>query len=495
MTIAIPKLDLSKRSDYKWWAFLAIAVGTFTTVADNGSIGVALPTIASYFRIDLPTTQWVAIGYTLTVSALLLPMGRLSDIAGRKQVYLAGFALFVAGALLAGTSGSILSLILFKVLMGLGAAMTQGTAMAMVLSAFPDSERGKALGLQLSVVGTGNVVGPAVGGFIIGVFGWRAVFFGDAFLGTMAVLSALVVLDGRRFSQTGGARATFDWPGAALSTAILVTFLLAVTNGQRLGWDSPFIGSAFALLVGLVAAFIWWELRTPSPMLDVRLFRRRLFTLGVSSSFISFIGMSSVRFLMPFYLQAVKGYTPGQVGLIIVPSALMMIIMGPLTGRLSDRYGWRTFTIGGLLMSVAGLFLLSTLKEGSPLAVAMAGMMLQTGGTGTFNAPNNSSVLSTVEKSRYGVMSGFLNLVRNASNVTGVAVATAIVTATMASMGQPPTLAAVSGGGDASLRAFTSGLHVAYLAIACLVLVGVLAQLIREGRAEKTPPAQRTGAG
>jgi MFS family permease len=246
------------------------------------------------------------------------------------------------------------------------------------------------------------------------------------------------------------------------------------------------------VFLSLVALFIWWELRVESPMMELRLFKRRLFSLGVSASFISFLGMSSVRFLMPFYLQAVKGYSPGQVGLIIVPSALCMTVLGPLSGRLSDRYGTRPFNVGGLLLSVSGLFLLSTIRIDSPLALVMAGMVLQSMGTGTFNAPNNSSILSTVEPSRYGALSGFLNLVRNSGNVTSIALVTAIVTASMASMGYEPNLSAVTEeAGQGVITAFTSGLRVACMAMGSLVVVGVAMSWLKGGTRAAAPARAR----
>lgn len=458
---------------------MAIAIGTFTSVADHGSVTVALPSIADHFRIDLPTTQWIVIGYALTISALLLPMGRLSDIVGRKQVYVAGFVVFVIDAALAGSSTSILVLILSKVLQGVGAAMTQGTSIAMLVSAFSANERGRALGLQMSVVGTGGVAGPALGGLLVSALGWRWVFHAEIVLGVLAVVAAMVVLDGRRDAQRdGGSR--FDWLGAALSTAVMVTFLLAMTNGPTVGWRSPQIAGAMLGFVALLTAFVWWELRAPAPMLDVRLFQRKLFSLGVGASFVSYLGMSSVRFLMPFYLQSTLGYSAGQVGLIVVPSALSMGIMGPISGRLSDRYGWRRFNVGGLALSATGLFLLSTLSQESSLGLAMAGMILQSFGLGMFNAPNNSSILSAVERHRYGAIAGFLNLVRNSANVTSIALATAIVTATMASKGYPPSLASVSiGEGPGLLGAFAAGVRIAYLTMGSLALGGIVASFLK----------------
>ena len=488
------KLDLARSGRYKWWVFLAIAIGTFSSVVEHGSVTVALPSIADHFHTDLPTTQWIVIGYALTISALLLPMGRLSDIVGRKRVYVTGLVVFVIGGVLAGSAGSVLVLILSKVLQGVGAAMTQGTSMAMIVETFSSEERGRALGLQMSVVGTGGVAGPAVGGFLVSGLGWEWVFYFNVLLASLAIVAALIVLDGRRASQDGGGPG-FDWPGAAMSTAALVIFLLAMSNGHSAGWGSPLIVLSMLGFLALLGAFVWWELRAPAPMLDVRLFQRKLFSLGVTASFISFLGMSSVRFLMPFYLQSILGYNAGQVGLIIVPSAIAMIVTGPLSGRLSDRYGWRIFNVGGLALGASGLFLMTALDETSPLGLAMAGMILSSCGVGVFNAPNNSSILGAVEPSRYGVVAGFLNLIRNSANVTSIALTTAIVTATMASMGYLPTLAAVSDGGDAGVfEAFTSGMRVAFLTMGSLILVGIVISFMRGGRVPETLSRSLDGA-
>ena len=186
--------------------------------------------------------------------------------------------------------------------------------------------------------------------------------------------------------------------------------------------------------------------------------------------------------MMPLYLQSVLGYGPATVGLIMVPNALAMIIMGPLSGRLSDRYGWRKLNVGGLCLSATGILLLSRITETSPLGLVMAGMILQSSGLGMFNSPNTSSILSVVDQSKYGVVSALTQLIRNSATVTSIAVATAIVTATMASMGHPPSLQAVSEGASADVfRAFTSGLRTAYLVMGSLLLVGVVISFLKGG--------------
>ena len=415
-------------------------------------------------------------------------MGRLADIAGRKRIYLIGFVIFVGAACVAGLAPDMTSLIIIRIVQGAGAAMTQGTSMAMIVASFPPGERGKALGLQMSMVGAGGVAGPAIGGFIVEALGWQWVFFGTALMATLAIVSAVLLIDSTRVGQTRGTRVRYDWIGAALSTGALIVFLNGMTWAPTIGYGHPLVVAAFIGSATLLVAFVAQELRSSSPMMDIRLFRRRLFALGVLASYLNFLGMQSVRFLMPFYLQAVLGLSPGQVGLIIVPGAVGMIITGPLSGRLSDRFGWRWFTMGGLLVSATGLVILSTLQPNTPFWIAMAGMIMQSTGIGLFNAPNNSSILSAVEPSKFGVISGFLNLVRNSGNLCSIAIATAIVTATMGSLGYEPSLAGVtSEGSEGLLAAFTSGLRVAYSIMAAVVLVGVVASAFKGRTYESLP--------
>ena len=485
-------MNLSQRENYKWWVFAAVALGTLTSVINNGSVIVAVPTIAQHFGTDLSTVQWVVIAEGLTVSALLLPMGRLSDIVGRKQVYVAGLIIFMVAAALAGMSPNIAALIVFKGMQGIGAAMTQGTGLAMVTSVFPASERGKGIGTHASVVGTGGVIGPVAGGFLVVALGWRWVFFINIWMGLLTMIAVLIIIDSRAFRADTRVR-TYDLLGAVLSSAALLTFLLAVTNGARTGWLSPTIVTAGIMFVILAAVFIWWQGRSPSPMLDLGLFKNRVFALGVATGFISFLGVTSVRFLLPFFLQAALGYSPGQVGLVMVPNAISRIIMGPLSGLLSDRYGYRMFNVAGLLLAASGLFVFSTVNESSSLAVILIGVVLQSSGSGMFQSPNNSSIFGAADPSKHGIVAALVNLTRNSANVTGVAVATAIVTAVMASQGFDANIDEVieSGKETGMLSAFNSGLHIAYLIMGSLLVVGALASLFK-GRDRREVPESET---
>ena len=475
--------SISSRPSYKWWAFAALGIGTFQSVIAHNSIIVVLPVIADYFDTDMSTVQWVVLAELTVLSCLLVPMGRLSDIVGRKQVYTVGLVVFLTGLGLAGLSNNITSLVLAKTLQGIGSAMSQGTAMAMIVSSFPSAERGKALGLNMSVVGTGGITGPIVGGILAGTLGWRWVFLSSIPVGIIALIVAVVVLDPRLYARDAQ-RPKFDWLGAALSTGTLLALLLTVTNGNRLGWDSlPIIGGAVAF-VALIATFIWWELRTEVPMLDLRLFGSRLFAMGVGAGFITFMGMHWMRFVMPFYLHGVMGFSIAQVGLIMVPNAIAMILMGPMAGRLSDRYGWGRFNGAGSMMSAGGIFLLAFFVDRSaPLGFLILAMVLQSCGTGIFNSPNHTSVLSTVDPRRYGVVAGLLSLSRTSAQTVSIALATVVVTLSMAAAGYAVNIGDILDSQEtALLSSFTQATEAALLVLGGLLLISVTLSILKGGR-------------
>ena len=490
--------------NYKWWAVSAMAMSVLMTVADFTSVGIAMPTISDEFDSDLPTVQWLAAGQLVAISAVLLPLGRLSDMIGRKKVYLWGLVIFVLCAGLASASPNLGVLILLRVLQGLGLGMVFSNQVAIMASVFPQRERGKILGVHITLVGLGTVIGPALGGLLVDVFGWRSVFLINVPWGLMAILPCLLVLDESRLRQAspGSLGGRFDLVGAVLSTVALLAFILAVTNGQRLGWDSPLIVTALIGCLVLLGAFIRWELRSPSPMLDLTLFKNRVFSMGVAARYISFLTVASSVFLIPFYLQGVAGYSPTKSGLIVTTMPMGMVALGSIGGHLSDKFGWRPFNVAGAAIAAMGFLLFFRASEDTPLALIILALFLQGGGAGMFNAANSSSVLGAVERARYGIASALLDLMRNSANVTGIAVGTVIVTGAMASRGFEPSLGVVTDDTDPGLaQAFTSGFRTVFIVLAGLrVLAAIVSYVQGDGtsvavdRDEVMPPESRSAS-
>ena len=475
---------------YKWWVFATIAIGTFLSVVDHGSVLVALPNIERHFSTDLPTVQWIVVGYALAISVLILPMGRLGDIIGRKKVYVSGMIIFVIFALVAGFSPNLGFLIAAKVLQGVGSAMVQASGIAMVISTFPGTERGKALGTHISVVGAGAVAGPAIGGLLVSVLDWRWVFFANVPIGIFTIIISMMILPMLKPEPAceGEEKQKFDWGGAILSGLALLGFLLVVGNGDRLGLASGAVIAGTVATIFAGVAFIWWELQSKSPMLDMGLFRLKLVSLGVAAGWFSFLGTSAARFMMPFYLQRVLELGPGEVGLLLISPALCMVLIGPISGRLSDRFGWRTLTVGGLTLSAIAWFTLAiTLDETTPKYFIVAMMMFQGAGTALFNSPNNSSILSAVARSQYGVVSALTQLIRNSANVTSIAIATTVIVATMGARGVEPSLDAVS---PAVAGAFVAGLKYAFWMLGGILLLGIAFSVIRGERKKPSTAPQ-----
>ncbi|MBM3926239.1 MAG: MFS transporter [SAR202 cluster bacterium] len=470
----MPSSPISQKSDYKWLVFATVAMGSLLPSLDFGSVNIALPTIGDEFGKSITTVQWVTLGYVVVLSTMLLPMGRLSDVYGRKKVYILGFAVFASTSTLAGFSPSLWGIIGLKAASGVGTAMVMANGIAILTTTFPASERGKAVGSHMVILAVGTAMGPVIGGALVEAFGWRSVFFVNLPIAVAGIAAALALLDTDRLSMQGGAehRGRLDGLGAALSGGAVLSILLGLGNGPRAGWASSEIVAALAIGTGLTGAFVWWERRTASPMLDLSIFQSRIFSVGPLTSFVCYVGAASVWFLMPFYLQGALGYSPGQAGLIMIANVGCTAVTGAMGGWLSDRYGQRRFITAGAAISGAGLFMMSRFSVDSGLGLIVSALALQGCGMGMFVSSNQSAVLGATAASKLGVASAYINLTRNLAQNTGVALATAVVAGTMASMGFEAKLEPGSGAQGAA-GAFTEGLTRVYLVSACIFAAAV----------------------
>ena len=469
-----------------------ITVGVFMTALDVGAVNVSLPSISTHFQTDLSTIQWVVSVNLLVLAATLLPMGRAADLLGRKRIYVAGYLVFVAGSVLAGTALDFGWLLGARALQAAGAAAVQATGIAIAVSTFPQNERGKVLGLVVTTVGMGIVAGPVIGGGLIDLLGWRAAFFINGVVGPIGLLLAQFVLQDDRDDVRAGGR--FDWVGMASSAVLLASVVFFMSRGNATGWGSPVIVSAAVLAAAAFAVFLFHESRTADPMIDLRLFRRRAFALGSFSSFLAFSAIVSNSFIITFYIQGVLSYGPAQTGLILAPQAFVLAIAGAVFGRLADRIDGRLLAAGGMFIAMLSLLSMSRLDTGSGVLEVMLSLMGVSLGMGMFAPANNSSVVSSVEPERYGLVAGFLGLMRTTGQVHGIAAATLIVSVAIAALGVEADIGAFRDetreASPQLIEGFVAGLHRVYYFGAAAAAGAALLSLTRQ-RAQKAARQER----
>jgi EmrB/QacA subfamily drug resistance transporter len=418
----------------KWLVLVAVGLGTFMSALDGSVVSTLLPVIQTYFGTSVATVEWVVTIYLLVVSGLLLTFGRLGDLRGNRTVYVWGFGTFVLGSALAALSPSAVQLILSRAVQAVGATMLFANAPAILTRAFPSSERGRALGLGGTITYLGLTTGPFLGGWLANTFSWHAAFFINVPIGIVATWLSLRVIP---VDVPTGSRETFDVYGAFTFTAGLIALLVGLNQGHNWGWFSyPTLGLMAASIL-VLAAFVWIERRTAAPMLDLDLFKDRVFRLAAASPVLNYLCVYSILFLMPFYLIQARGLTSAEAGLLLTTQPLVMATMAPVSGTLSDKIGSRLPTSLGMLILSVGLFLLTRLGMHSPLRDAVAGLAVCGLGVGIFVAPNNSALMGAAPRRRQGIASGVLALGRNVGMVLGIGLTGAVFTTVL---GQSETL-------------------------------------------------------
>ncbi len=451
--------------DRKWWVLIAVGVGSFMTALDGSVVNTILPIVSRAFGANLTTIEWVVTVYLLVVSGLLLSFGRLGDMRGHKPVYIAGFVLFVAGSALSGLAPSAEMLIVSRGLQAIGGAMLLANSPAILTAAFPAAQRGQALGLQATLTYLGLTTGPSLGGWLATRFSWRAVFYINVPVGLIAIALSLAFVPRDRAPER---TRRFDLAGALTFIVGLVSLLLALNQGDAWGWLSAPTLLLVALSVATLVTFVNLELRNPEPMLDLSLFKTRLFSAATASAVMNYICLYSVLFIMPFYLIQGRGLSPAQAGLLLTAQPLIMAIAAPISGTLSDRIGSRTPGTLGMLILAGGLLLLSRLTQSSPTSFVALGLAVTGLGTGIFISPNSSALMGAAPRNRQGVASGIMATARNVGMVLGVGLAGAVYTTVLARN-------QAAGQATAIFNAVSS----AYLVACAVALLGALTSFVR----------------
>ena len=394
---------------------MAIFLGTI----DGTIVNVALPTLVDEFGTTFAVAQWVALGYLLTQTTLILGIGRLGDMIGKKWIFTAGFGVFTLGSLFAAFSPTVGILIGARIFQAVGAAMIFALGFAIITEAFPPSERGKALGVTSTMASIGIMAGPIIGGFILEAASWPWIFLVNIPLGIAGTLTAIRFVPNTK--PAGGQR--FDFLGAFLFFVALLTLMLGLTSGQEIGFSNPINLTLFVVSGVSFVAFVIVERRIDDPMLDLSLFDDRDVSVNLITGFIVFFALAGLLLIAPFYLTDVIGLSPRSIGLVLAAVPITMGITSPIAGSSSDRIGTRPVTVLGLIIMVVGYVVAGFVLEGATTALAIFVVGLIVGlGVGIFHAPNNSGVLGSVPQERLGVASGILTINRVTGTVTGMAV-------------------------------------------------------------------------
>ncbi len=301
--------------NYKWKAFSAIGISLVTMVMSFSIVFLALSSIADDFEVTLRAVSWVVIAQSLTISAVMLPLGRVADLVGRKKFHLTGMALFGGGAIFAALSPTLPILIIARIVMAVGNAMGQAVGTAIIISVFPSNQRGKGIAGQTTAVAVGSAAGPIIAGLMLQVLSWRALFVFMAIPIAIAFVWGYIILDDERIgsARRDADRPPYDWIGAGLSAFGMILLVLTINNPLNVAWLSPLIFIGGVVTVAIFTAFVWWELRTPAPMLDLRLFKIVVFRFSVAARYLGFMGTSATFFMMPIFLLSFRGMSEGAV--------------------------------------------------------------------------------------------------------------------------------------------------------------------------------------
>jgi len=409
----------------KWWVLLAVGIGTFMTALDGSVVNTILPIVNRSLNSTIASVEWVVTIYLLIVSSLLLSFGRLGDIRGHKFVYILGIFIFLISSVSCGISRSVPWLVTFRGFQALGGAMLAANSPAILTKSFPSQQRGQALGLQSTMTYLGLTVGPSLGGLIAEYFNWRAVFYINVPVVMLAVGLSLRYIPSDR-AETKNEH--FDWIGSLLFMSGLIALLYGLNQGHSLGWTSmPILASLLFSLI-LLFLFIFIEKRIKNPMLDLDLFSNHLFSLTVVSSILNYMCVYTILFMTPFYLIQARGFSSSQTGLILTAMPIVMALVAPMSGTLSDRIGTRLPALVGMLALACGLYFLSRLSFDSQILQIVYSLGIAGFGTGVFISPNTSALMGAAPRYRQGIAAGIMATSRNFGMVLGVGLAGAILT-------------------------------------------------------------------
>ena len=463
----------------KWWTLAAVAFGLFMIMLDNTVVNVALPSIQRELGMQLSELEWIVSGYALTFAALMLIGGKLADAYGRRLIFVVGIAVFTLASLACGLASSGEALIAARVAQGVGAALMNPATLSIIAVTFPPRQRGTAIGIWAGTSALALAVGPLIGGLLTEHASWNWIFFVNVPIGVLGIAASFLLIDESRDES----HERLDLPGLATSGLGLFALTYGLIEANNYGWGSVRIVGAFVVAAVSLTAFILLERRQRAPMLDLTLFRNRTYVGANLAMLLVALAMFGVFFFVSLYMQNVLGYSAVEAGAAFLPMTLLIIVIAPLAGRASDRWGSRWLITGGMVLLAAQLAYFSQLSDDATFWVLLPALVLGGFGMSMTMTPSSAAAMRAVPVEKAGIGSAVLNACRQVGGSTGIAVMGAIMASRLAS---PPTTAS-----------FMDGFELALVVASVIALAGAItaAVLIRpHDRSHGAEPVQQGAA-
>ena len=418
------KARIFAEENRKWWTLAAVAFGLFMIMLDNTVVNVALPSIERDLHISISELEWIVTAYALTFAALLITGGKLGDVYGRRRIFMVGLAVFTLSSLACGLAPSASFLIGARAVQGVGAALMNPATLSIITATFPPRERGQAIGIWAGVSALALAIGPLCGGLIVDNINWNWIFFINVPVGVAGIVASRIFITESRDTSR---EQSIDVPGLLTSSLGLFSLSYGLIEANSKGWTSPEILGFFVAAVVLLVGFVLLERHQRLPMLDLSLFRIGAFSGSNLVALLVSLGMFGVFFFVSLYVQNVLGYSPTKAGATFLPMTVLIIVIAPIAGRMSDRIGSRWLMGAGMTLVGCSLLLYQRVGLHSDFWTLLPAMLLGGIGMAMTMSPMTSAAMAAVPVDKAGVGSGVLNSFRQVGGSLGIALIGAIL--------------------------------------------------------------------